>query len=131
MHALETTKKGVKMSWQFAPAIQVLKTQVATDKLAFCLDVLFRWFISPSKCSLAWELTEILSALGKKYGGPIDLYSSYLSSSNHQAWNQYCNKGYAQKPQITTKDLDNAFAYAWNEVQGYIKNEVNVGQHGS
>ena len=43
---------------------------------------------------------------------------------------QYCTKNYGQKPAISQKDLDQAFAYAWNEVQGYVKMEVNIGQQG-
>ena len=56
----------------------------------------------------------------------MDLYSSYLSSNSYQQYNQYCTRSYGQKPLITTQDLDNAFHYAWNEVQGYAKVEQNL-----
>ena len=60
----------------------------------------------------------------------MDLYSSYLSSNSYQNYNQYCTKSYGQKSPITTKDLDQAFAYAFQEVQGYTKIELNIGQQG-
>ena len=67
---------------------------------------------------------------GKRYGGPVDLYSSYLSSNTYQQYNQYCTKSYGQKPQITAKDLDQAFNYAFNEVKGYASTELNIGKQG-
>jgi len=70
------------------------------------------------------------SNYGKKSRGPIDLYNSYLSSNSYQQYNQYCTKAYGQKPIITAKDLDQAFRYALNEVQGYAKMEVSIGNQG-
>jgi len=67
---------------------------------------------------------------GKRYGGPIDLYSSYLSSNSYQQYNQYCTKAYGQKPVITTKDLNQAFTYAFHEIQGYAKLEAQIGRQG-
>lgn len=58
------------------------------------------------------------------------MYNSYLSSNTYQQYNQYCTKSYGQKPQITAKDLDQAFHYAFIEVQGYTKAEANIGQLG-
>jgi len=68
--------------------------------------------------------------IAKKYGGSVDLYSSYLSSNAYQQYNQYCTKSYGQKPVITTKDLDQAFAYAFNEIKGYAKMESKIGKQG-
>ena len=58
------------------------------------------------------------------------MYSSYLSSTGYQQYNQYCTKSYGQKPKITSKDLDQAFAYAFNEVKGYASLEINIGNQG-